>query len=297
MDGTIVLYNPGTGRLEEEEIHERDLMRFLYTTRLGAFFVFVLVKRRFFSRFYAWLQNRAGTRKKIVPFMEKHGIPAGELEKRPGAFGSFADFFVRRLKEETRPFAKEPATLISPCDGRLYCTDLKGNTLLPVKGVAVSLSELLPREDGLEEFHGGRAFVFRLAPMDYHRFCHIDDGSQEAVKTERGCLHSVNPLSLVRGYRVYASNYRQYSRIATRNFGIVIWIEVGALTVGGIHQNKPGGGECRRGEEKGWFEMGGSTIIIIFKAGAVKADPPVMEHSAEGIETLVRRGMGIGAAT
>jgi phosphatidylserine decarboxylase len=296
MDNAIRLYNPETRSIEEENIHAGRLMNFLYTTRLGAFFVFVLVKRKFFSRLYGLIQRRAGSRKKIGPFIKKHAIAVAELEKQPGAYPSFADFFTRKLKDGARPFSQDPKVLMSPCDGRLFSSVLNKNNLLPVKGVACTLAELLPREGNLSGFHGGQALVFRLAPMDTHRFCYIDEGVQEQVRTEPGCLHSVNPLSLQRGYRVYASNCRQYAKLETRNFGSLLCIEVGALTVGTIRQNKPQGGPFRKGEEMGWFEIGGSTIILIFMVGRVRIDDDINLHSEKGMETLVKQGMRIGAA-
>jgi phosphatidylserine decarboxylase len=49
-----------------------------------------------------------------------------------------------------------------------------------------------------------------------------------------------------------------------------------------------------RGEEKGYFEFGGSTIIVIFKPSVARVDADILEYSRQGIETLVKYGSAIG---
>ena len=85
--------------------------------------------------------------------------------------------------------------------------------------------------------------------------------------------------------------------LKTHNFGEVIHIDVGATGVGRIVQQHRAGGDVRRGEEKGYFEFGGSTVIIILKAGVAEIDPDITDYSAQGIETLVKYGSGIGNKT
>ncbi len=66
-------------------------------------------------------------------------------------------------------------------------------------------------------------------------------------------------------------------------------MEVGALLVGRI-VNHDVEQTVSRGEEKGYFEFGGSTVIVAVQAGQVRIDEDIWQNSAEGIETVVKQG-------
>jgi phosphatidylserine decarboxylase len=66
--------------------------------------------------------------------------------------------------------------------------------------------------------------------------------------------------------------------------------------VGSIIQQQPQGGPCRRGAEKGHFQFGGSTVLVILEPGRVRVDPDIEEKSRRGVETLVRYGEGVATA-
>ena len=71
----------------------------------------------------------------------------------------------------------------------------------------------------------------------------------------------------------------------------IIYIEVGALLVGKINNyNK---NKYNKGEEKGYFELGGSTIVILTN-DRIKIDNDIIEYSNKGIETKVKYGERIG---
>ena len=47
-------------------------------------------------------------------------------------------------------------------------------------------------------------------------------------------------------------------------------------------------------EEKGYFEFGGSTIVLLIQHGKVRLDADLVENSENGYETIVRMGERIG---
>ena len=49
-----------------------------------------------------------------------------------------------------------------------------------------------------------------------------------------------------------------------------------------------------KGEEKGYFEYGGSTIVLIVKKDIIKIDHDILENSSKDIETIVSYGEKIG---
>jgi phosphatidylserine decarboxylase len=232
--------------------------------------------------------------KQIPKFIEHYNIDVNEIKRPLNSFVSFNDFFVRELKPEARPVDMEPSHLISPADSRLMIWDLTKAEQLPVKGYWYKLNDLVKDESLAKEFADGWCFMYRLAPQDYHRYGYIDNGTQEKVRKIKGILHSVNRIALAETHSVMAKNYRELTILHTENFGKVIHIEVGALFVGKVIQRHNEAYTFKRGEEKGLFEFGGSTVIQLFKKDVVTPDADIIAQSVKGIETLVKIGEKVG---
>lgn len=293
----ILLYNRQTGAVEEETVFEKDVMEFLYGSRLGFWLTEALLKWRWATEVYARTQHTASSQAKIKTFIENNRINTDELERPVASFQTFNEFFIRKLKAEARPIDLDPNHLISIADCRLAVYEIKTGTIYPVKAKQFTLGELL---DGavntaiLKKFDGGLCLIFRLAPVDYHRFGYVDDCQQSPVQIINGFYRSVHPLSLRRMKAVFTENRRESCVLKTKNFGEVIHIDVGATGVGKIIQQQPAGGTFRRGDEKGYFEFGGSTVILLLQPNTVKMDDDIAKHAADGIETIVRYGERIG---
>jgi phosphatidylserine decarboxylase len=290
----ILLYNRKTGSLEEEAVFEKDLMEFLYGSRLGFFITELLFKHRWATELYARLQHGPGSKAKIGKFVESHGVNLDELERPLDSFNSFNEFFIRRLKPSARPIDRHPGSLISIADCRLSVYPIREDAVYPVKAGMFTIARLVGDEETAAGYAGGSCLIFRLAPVDYHRFGYVDDCEQSPVEAVNGFYRSVHPLSLRRLKAVFTENRREYCVLKTANFGDVVHIEVGATAVGRIVQRHPEGGRFARGEEKGYFEFGGSTVILLLEPGVAKIDDDIAEYSGRGIETIVRYGEKIG---
>jgi phosphatidylserine decarboxylase len=290
----LLLYNRKTGSLEEEAVFEKDVMDFFYGSRLGFFMTELLFKHRWATELYARLQHGPGSKQKIRTFVESHGVNLDELERPIESFNTFNEFFIRRLKPSARPIDRDPMSLISIADCRLSVYPISEDAVYPVKAGSFTIARLLGDEEIAAGYSGGLCLIFRLAPVDYHRFAYVDDCEQSPVRAINGFYRSVHPLSLRKMKAVFTENRREYCVLKTANFGEVAHIDVGATGVGRIVQHHPGGGRFARGEEKGYFEFGGSTVILLMKPGAAKIDDDIAEYSARGIETIVRYGEKIG---
>ena len=133
----------------------------------------------------------------------------------------------------------------------------------------------------------------RLCPTDYHRF-HFPDGGRVLERYSLpGRLHSVNPIALKRRGDIFFTNKRDISILETENFGKLAYIEVGAICVGKIVQSHRQG-DFRRGEEKGYFLFGGSSVIVMGLPGRWVPSEDVLRHTKEGMETYVRLGDVLG---
>ncbi|MEM9156639.1 MAG: phosphatidylserine decarboxylase [Cyanobacteria bacterium P01_F01_bin.33] len=247
-----------------------------------------------FCWLYGLSQTLPHSRFKIADFVEYHHIDVRELELPLGSYRSFNDFFKRRLKPSARCFASDGTKLCSPADGHLLVLPcLTEQASFPVKGAYVNPAEILGSEEWAKPFKHGAAAIFRLAPYDYHRFHFFDDGRASTAQLVRGQYHSVHPIARDRVPNTFQLNKRMLTEIQTVNFGRVVFIEVGAIAVGSIQQTyQPG--QVSRGQEKGYFQYGGSAIVLLFEPGKVTFDPDLLRDSADGLEVRVRAGESIG---
>lgn len=290
----IPLYNRRTGQLEHEVVYEQAVMEFLFGTRVGLWLSEAVLKHRWVTEAYARRMHSPRSKAKIKPFIERFGINTDELVRPVESFNSFNEFFIRKLTPAARPIDREPSHLISIADSRLIAYPIKANTVVPVKGRSFAIADLLRDETLAARYDNGLCLIFRLAPVDYHRFAYVDDGEQDLVRVINGYYRSVNPLALWRNLNVYPENQREVCTLRTRNFGDVLHLDVGATSVGRIVQHQRAGGTMQRGAEKGYYEFGGSTSILLLESGRVQMDEDIAAYSKQGIETLVRYGEKIG---
>ncbi|MBQ2697780.1 MAG: phosphatidylserine decarboxylase [Clostridia bacterium] len=266
--------------------------RFLYNTVTGRCLLKVLTRPKV-SDLGGRIVSSRPSRLVIRRFVKKHEIDMSQCVKT--RFHSFNDFFTRELHQEARPIPSEEGHLFSPCDAHLSIYPIGEDTSLAIKNSVYTISELLGGDEELaRRYEGGVCCVFRMTPRHYHRYCYIDDGVKGKNHRINGVLHTVHPISGAR-YAVYSQNTREYSVLSTRRFGEVVHMEVGAMMVGRInnyHQEY----RFRRGEEKGRFEFGGSTIVMLFRRDAVRFFPHILESAAKGEELGVLRGESIGEA-
>ena len=134
------------------------------------------------------------------------------------------------------------------------------------------------------------ALVYRLSADDYHRYCYIDSGKLLLNKVIKGKLHTVRPIA--RSENVFCQNQREYVVLDTENLGEHIYIEVGALQIGKINNFKIH--KFKKGQEKGYFSHGASTIVVIVQQERVSIDKDILEMSKKNIEVKVQYGEKVG---
>jgi phosphatidylserine decarboxylase len=107
----------------------------------------------------------------------------------------------------------------------------------------------------------------------------------------------VNPIALRKRGDLLFRNEREVTILETKNFGRIAYVEVGAICVGKIVQTFQGDRDFNRGEEKGYFLFGGSTVIVIGERGSFTLDADLVAKSADGMESLIHLGDGIATST
>lgn len=227
----------------------------------------------------------------IRPFIRAAGIDMSEYENRH--YRSYNDFFTRKLVPGARRIDDSPESFISPCDSRLSVYRISGDSdSVIIKHTRYSLASLLRDRKLAAGYAGGYLWVFRLCVDDYHRYIYVDQGSVSQTRHIRGVFHTVNPVAND-VYPVYKENTREYSLLKSDHFGKILQMEVGALLVGKI-ENQKHTGSVKRGQEKGNFAFGGSTIILMTEKDRVCPDEDILNHSKQGMETRVLLGECIG---
>lgn len=264
------------------------ILQFLYHDRFGQLLLKRLVRREVSQKarsiFCAPISRLA-----IGPFIKKMHINMQEYQ--PGPYRSFNDFFIRQVKPGMRPADPNENHVISPCDGKAAAYPIDAHSVWHVKGNDYSLAALLGDQELAERYMGGTGLVLRLSPDDYHRYCYLDDGRLGERRFIPGKLHTVQPVA--EKEQVLAVNCREYTVLGTEHFGPVIQMEVGAILVGKIvnyHENH----RFFRGEEKGRFEYGGSTILLFFEKDRVRLHPQLFLSGEMGREVKVKMGQKIG---
>ncbi|MCR4795656.1 MAG: phosphatidylserine decarboxylase [Ruminococcus sp.] len=271
--------------------NQNKLLKKLYGNTLGRVLLKTLTAPCISRTAGKFMDSRA-SKLLIKPFIKRSGIDTSQYIMCD--FRSYNDFFTRRVKQGKRPIDFEADHLISPCDSKLTAHKISKNSIFRIKGSRYRVSDLLRNDFLAKRFCGGYCLIFRLEVDDYHRYCYIDNGTKTHNTFIAGELHTVNPIALER-YNIYKRNSREYTVLHTENFGDVVQIEVGAMMVGRIVNNH-GEASFRRGEEKGRFEFGGSTIVMLFGKDSISIDEDILRNSAEGIETMVKMGEKIGRA-
>lgn len=260
---------------------QKDFLYFLYHTKLGRGILWIL-KRRWLSILIGFILNQRISKIFIKPFVKKNNINLDDFETN---YHSFNDFFTRKIKPGKRRVDMNMESFIAPCDAYLTVYPIKEGLVLPVKQSYYSITSLLKNEKLAQKYENGLCLVFRLGVNHYHRYCYIDNGTKGNNIKIKGFLHTVRPVALA-SIPVFTENSREYTVLNTNNFGKVIQIEVGALLVGKI-KNFQEEGKINKGEEKGMFLFGGSTIILL-----VEKDKIVINEKFDNAKEEIEVKMG-----
>ena len=263
------------------EPKEKGIIKYMYEKKSGRALLKVLstrvvanIVRGFMKSFFS------------VPYksriINKHNIDMNLYEDKK--YLSYNTFFIRRMKD--LKFDTDKDSFISPAESKLLVLKLDDDTKLDIKGSSYTLEEIL-EDDIYKEYKNGYALIFRLEETDYHRYIYIDNGYRDEYRHIKGKLHTVQPIAYKK-FKVFHENTREWTILHTENFNDVIHMEVGAMNIGRINNNDST--IFKKGDEKGNFEFGGSTIILFVKQGIIEIDKDILENSKNYKETKVNIG-------
>lgn len=270
-----------------EELNYSKSVRFLYNTVLGRILLKLMTKR-IFSKIGAYFFNS-----KLSIWYKKRVIKKKKIDMTKFVninYDSYNKFFTRKYLTEYLRVDRNQNHFISPCDSKLMVLKINENNTFEIKNSLYKLNEIIDNKI-IEDYKDGYLLIFRLNVNDYHRYCFVDDGVREEYHYIDGIFHTVQPIAYDR-IKVFHRNAREWCLLKTKNFSDIIQVEVGALMVGKIINNQEK--VFKKGDEKGYFEFGGSTILLFVKDNIVDFDGDILKNSSEGNETVVKYGERIG---
>ena len=298
----VFYYDRKEKRVEEEKIYGEFFLKFFYSPKkCRSFFSKILLpiftKFPGFSAWYASLQKTSLSRRKILPFVEKYKINLEDFVEPIESYRSFNSFFCRKIRPEAREIDKRENVAIMPADGRyLVFPNLSKATRYFIKGQKLSLVDLTGSEELAKKYEEGSMVIARLCPTDYHRFHFPFHCKPKNTIYLEGDLYSVNPLALRKKIDILSTNRKMITPLETELFGDVLYIEVGATAVGSIKQTFQLDKMAQKGEEKGYFEFGGSTVILLFEKDRIAFDEDLIEFSNQSLEVRAFFGESLGKA-
>lgn len=291
----IEYVNRETGKIEVEKVPGERGLKWVYQTSIGMGALELFVKKKLFSYLYGKFQDVKFSKRKIQNFIKEYDVSETEFRKSIDSFNSFNDFFIRTLNKDARKIGEASEELVSPADGKILAyQNIKGTKVFQVKGVEYSLEQLLLDEKLAQKYEMGTCIIVRLCPADYHRFHFPDSGIPEQTEKIKGDYYSVNPIALKEIVGLYCRNKREITMFNSENFGDICLIEVGATCVGSIIQTYNPFVRVNKGDEKGYFKFGGSTVMMLLEKDKVIIDEDLINNTVNGLETTVKLGMKIG---
>lgn len=280
-----------SGMIETEKVAGEEWLVWLYNNPVGEAALWTLIKRKLVSSLYGELMDRPASTEKIGPFVDEFDIDLSIAKKQQ--FNSFNDFFTRELRKNARSIDTNSMVFVSPADGKVLAWKDISETDFFVKGHRFDVPSFLNDEILAEKYRDGSLIIIRLAPNDYHRFHFPVNGRVSETIQIEGDYYSVNPIALREMVEIFCMNKREFAVIENPVFGKVVMAEVGATMVGSIIQTYASG-SVEKGDEKGYFEFGGSTVVLLFEKDKIKIDEDLLANTSKGLETSVLMGEKIG---
>ena len=277
-----------SGQVRTEKVYGEQWLNWLYHNPVGEATLWAIAKRKIVSSVYGDMMEKPSSSDKIQPFIEEYGVDISIAQEQN--FNSFNEFFIRKLKPQARPIIQDSLAVASAADGKVLAYENINNSDFYIKGVRFNVESFLNNSELAKKYTDGSMIVFRLAPPDYHRYHFPVSGKVPEANTKiDGDYYSVNPLALREKAEIFWLNKREYGVIESPVFGNVVMVEVGATMVGSMLQSYSGT-SIKKGDEKGYFKFGGSTVVLLFEKDKIQIDQDLLLNTSNSLETTIKMG-------
>lgn len=282
----VKIYHRKNKQVIEQASYQDGLLQKLYQRSWGKFLLPWITFPLFSSLLTVW-DYSPFSKKKITYFVQSYQIDLNQFEKE--RYSNFAHFFTRKFKED-RHQQFEMNHVLAVADAKLQIFSVNQKQTVTIKGQDYVLADLLQDKNLAREFDGGILCLYRLGVEDYHRYIACETGDILYQKKIFGKLHTVRQLAQAI-YPVFKENKRCLTVINSPH-GRVVQMEIGALLVGRIYNHPLT--KLNKGQEKGYFGLGGSSIIVLYPKDSIIIDQDIWHYSQQDIEIQVSIGERIG---
>jgi phosphatidylserine decarboxylase precursor len=209
----------------------------------------------------------------------------------PSGWLTFNQFFARQIRPGKRPIAdpRDDTVIVSPADAVFMgAWPIEANATVIVKGAEWSIAELLDDSPYADAFNNGVYTHSFLNVPDYHRYHVPVGGIVKEVRNVHGRVYldvirnADGSLSSVRGDTFQFNQERGLVVIDSPAVGLVAVVPVGMSLISSVNLTPDVGAELRKGDEFGYFQFGGSDIVLLFQDRNVVLEARVGERYLQG---------------
>jgi len=249
-------------------------------------------------RTYDSLEER---KEAIENYCDTQGIDIYSSVKPYYKYKTINDFFTRKIKPELTPYLnkladKRRTAISSMADSRVVCfQNIKNAKKIWIKGNLFNVKSFVGC-DYIDEYRFSTIMINRLAPVDYHRYhCPCDLKVLSIHNIEAHYKLASLPVTIASVTSPIANPFSRNTRVIvecqhchTGNKFLIVLI--GALGVNTISHVFKIGKQYKKFEDVGCFEVGGSTIVLLFPKATSRVHSDILENSSNKNETYIRVG-------
>lgn len=236
----------------------------------------------------------------IASFAESPGYQVEDFVAGPSGWQTWNQFFARELRPGLRPIADplDDTVVVSPADAiYMGAHPITDSATIVVKGAEWRIAELLDGSPYAEAFAGGTYAHTFLRITDYHRYHVPVGGVVREVRQVDGRVY----LDVIRNAdgTLSGANGDTYQFIQQRGLvviespvaGLVALVPVGMSVISSVALTPRVGDTLRKGDPFGFFQIGGSDIVMLFQAGKItlEAEAGTRYRMGERIGVVPRR--------
>lgn len=248
--------------------------------------------------------NSDASRGHLESYIRDKNFDVADYQEGPSGWHSFNQFFARQTKPGKRPIAElsDPSVVVSPCDCMiLNMATIDADSRVTMKGHEAAISTLLADSEYSDAFAGGLYLSGFLQLFDYHRFHTPAAGTVlEARKIPGYVGMSVvkedGVLTPVPMPEFQFTQDRALMVLETTHMGLVALLPVGMAQISSVVLTAEPGVELYKGEEFGYFQFGGSNILMLTQAGRFTPDPALVPADPKATPSHLLQGQRIGRA-
>lgn len=227
----------------------------------------------------------------IQTFLEDPRYKADDFCTGPSGWHTFNQFFARSAKPGKRPISGigDVETVVTPVDGVLQDQiRIETGANITVKGRTYAIDELCAGSDHADTFAGGTLIHLHQRITDYHRLHTPFAGTVVEKKNIADPIwliverHPDGSYSSVDGAGFQWRQERGLIVFKTKEIGLVAVIPVGMGLVDDVVLTPDLGAQLHKGEEIGYFQVGGSDTIVLFEKNRVEITAEVGQLYLQG---------------